>query len=88
MFIFTGAQSRILLQDDNSCEGRCEDGKNCQIVLINFKINFVLLDFNPDAPCQCNDLCVGYGDCCMDYGDVCGVKSSDDNSCEGRCDDG
>ena len=46
------------------------------------------LEFNPDAPCQCNDLCVGYGDCCMDYGDVCGVKSLDDNSCDGRCDDG
>ena len=54
----------------------------------NFINNCLLLDFNPDAPCQCNDLCVGYGDCCMDYGDVCGVKSSDDNSCEGRCDDG
>ena len=24
----------------------------------------------------------------VDYGDVCGFKSSDDNSCEGRCDDG
>ena len=35
-------------------------------------------EFNPDAPCQCNDLCVGYGDCCMDYGDVCAVKSLDD----------
>ena len=51
-------------------------------------INTPSLGFNPGAPCQCNDLCVGYGDCCMDYGDVCEVKSLDDNSCEGRCDDG
>lgn len=38
-------------------------------------------DFNPEASCQCNELCVEIGDCCGDFEPICGGGEPDEGAC-------
>ncbi|XP_055958840.1 uridylate-specific endoribonuclease-like [Patella vulgata] len=39
--------------------------------------------YDPNQPCQCNDLCPNYNNCCSDYNTLCLGLSP--GSCQGRC---
>jgi subtilisin family serine protease len=44
-------------------------------------------NFDPTKPCQCDDVCVTFGDCCPDFQQFCGIDPNsclDNNTCGGQ----